>query len=780
MTARRLARIGLGLAACFAVLIAIVLAYAGWLFASTRSQVAGDSGTRAGLALDRPATIARDARGVAHVRAATDHDLFFAEGYAMGSDRLFQMDMTRRYVTGRLSEMLGAGTIRVDRRMRVFGVAQLAQRAFDASSPEERGLLSAFADGINAASEREPTPPEYRAVFARFRPWQPSDALAVGFATLLDLDDTAQQILPREAIFRLLGQRGVDAFFPATDPKYDVPSDGRPSGPMPALPALLGVRRDAKTADAPIRRLALGPADEPAALGSNAWVAGAARTTLGRAVLANDPHLSVGVPAIWWLFEGRSPGFHIGGAALAGTPGVTLGHDEHVAWGVTAGYAAAMRLLVEPLRDDRLLEDGRWIVPHKRVETIHVRFGGDIIDTELETPHGVVIAQFPHRAYLMDWAMQHRPRSPLVPFIALNRARTAADAIAALRALPEPPLNVLIADDAGRAAYHLAGSIPVDPAWGRHALRGSGIPSATLPFDALPHIDPSTATFTVTSNNKPGGASAPRLGAYFAPPYRAYEIRHALSAAAHGKIDVSALSGEQLDDRSPAEAELAHDALDAAARAGAAHDASLEPLLTALRAFDGRVVPDSRGATAIVALRLQLVNDLVRLHLPDDLAAAYIGDGPAFEVLLRALRERPRGWVPHNDYAAFVVAGMRRTQQRLGGTIPTFGTWAAQPLAHPLAPFGFRFWNGPTLPGHGGSFAPAVQWHGHAQSFRAVWIAGAWDESTIEIDAGESGEPGAPHYTDQTAAWIAGRTITLPFSDGAVTKATTATLTLTP
>ncbi|HEY6234851.1 MAG TPA: penicillin acylase family protein, partial [Candidatus Elarobacter sp.] len=166
-------------------------------------------------------------------------------------------------------------------------------------------------------------------------------------------------------------------------------------------------------------------------------------------------------------------------------------------------------------------------------------------------------------------------------------------------------------------------------------------------------------------------------------------------------------------------------------------------------------------------------------HLPNELAKVYPSTGPGFEVVLRALRERPRGWVPNDDYDAFAVASLRRVQTALGPEIPAFGTYAAQPLKHALAPFGFTFWNGPVMPGRGGSFAPFVQWNAHAQSFRAVWIAGDWDHGTIDIAAGESGEPGSPHYADQNEKWVKFERTTLPFSDAAVHAATKSTLTLT-
>ena len=191
------------------------------------------------------------------------------------------------------------------------------------------------------------------------------------------------------------------------------------------------------------------------------------------------------------------------------------------------------------------------------------------------------------------------------------------------------------------------------------------------------------------------------------------------------------------------------------------------------------LTPDSRGATAVVAVRRDMLGAIAAAHLPEPLAIAYPSTSPGFEVVLRALRERPRGWVPHDDWDQFVLESLRRVGSKFGNEIPTFGTYAAQPLLHALAPFGLTAWNGPTMPGRGGSFAPAVQWNGHAQSFRAVWIAGDWDNGTIDIAAGESGERGSPHYADQNERWTKFARTPLPFSDAAVRAATKSTLTLT-
>ncbi len=285
----------------------------------------------------------------------------------------------------------------------------------------------------------------------------------------------------------------------------------------------------------------------------------------------------------------------------------------------------------------------------------------------------------------------------------------------------------------------------------------------------------------MTSNNRAGGAGEPRLAPFWPPPYRAYEIRRALAAArdGHGKLSTEALAEEQRDASSPAEAEFARLALSALTRVHAERDPALAPALGALRQFDGMLLPESRGATVVVALRRDLLRAFAAAHLPDDVVRDYTAGTGNFAVPLRALRERPRGWVPGDDYDGFVLAALRRVQAGFGATIPTFGTYAAQPLRHPLARFGFSRWNGATFPGRGGSFAPAVQWNGHGQSFRAVWIAGDWDAGTIDIDAGESGQPGSPHYADQSPGWARFERTPLPFSEAAVRAATRSVLTLT-
>jgi penicillin amidase len=770
---RLLLRLAAVIASLIGAMLLIALGYVGYVAFETAHAVARVDGSFEKIGVLAPVTIARDARGIPHIRAANEHDLYFAQGFAEGSDRLFQMDLLRHYVDGRLSEWIGKAGLASDIEHRRFGVARMAHDAYVHASDRERDDVDAFTEGVNAAAAAQPLPPEYRALFLSFEAWKPSDAYADGFATALELVDDGTQIGWRDLILGDLGPNGLDAFYPQGDPKYDAPAMGGKPLTIPPLPPLT-LRRPA----APVATR-----DERATIGSNAWAVGGAHVVGGRAVLANDPHLRLQIPGVWYLFEAEAPGLHIAGASLAGTPGVVLGHNEHIAWGVTNGGTAAMRLWRQEFQADGTYFTGTTQMHTRgRHELMHVRFGADVERVFQETDRGVVLQDGPGVSFVLDWEQMQHPRSPLAAFDALDRAPSIDAAMDALRAYPGPVQNFVFADDRGRAAYRLGGPVLED---GDYALRpldglprtGPPKPATIVPFARMPAVEPSRDAVVVTANNRPFSAGYPyRLAAGFAPPYRAYEIATHLRGRA--PLTPDAVGAAAFDLTSPAERELCAEALAAAAHVrGAPAD-----LVAALRTFDGRIAPDSTGATAIVAVRRAALAMLVADHLPPADAAAYLGgDEPALMVLVRALRERPRGWVPGDDYDAFLVAAMQRARSEIkADAVPAFGTYGGWTVAHPLAMVGFSVWNGPHFAGHGGSYAPAVQWNGHSQSFRALWIPGDWDAGGIDIPSGESGEPGSEHYRDLGARWERNERTPLPFSDAAVAKAAVHALTLTP
>jgi len=738
------------------IVLVLVLGYVALVLIATNMAVARVDGNLHLAGLHAPVTIVRDERGVPHLRARDEHDLFFAQGYVEGADRLFQMDLLRHYVAGRLAEWIGAPAIASDREHRFYNVAAVTEDVYRRAGAHERMVVDAFADGINAAAASEPLPPEYRALFVRFEPWRPQDAYVVGMATALELVDDGTLIPWRDQIVTTLGPHGADAFYPIGDPRYDAPLMPGPRLEIPPLPALHG----------PLRAAQSELHDDRAAVGSNDWAVGGAHVRDGRAVLANDPHLRLQIPGVWYLFEAAAPGIHIAGGSLAGTPGIILGHNAAIAWGVTNGNTSAMRV---------------WYASgalRERRERIRVRFGADVIDVEHDSDRGPVFGN-----YVLDWDELRNPRSPLLGFLELDQAGSIEAAMRALRDYPGPTQNFVFADRDGRVAYRMGGEVISDGDWGLRVLKAAGPPPPphVVPFAQMPAVAAARDAVVFTANNRPFAAGYPyRLAAAFTAPLRAFEIERRLraaEAASPGGLTPEAVGAMQDDLASPGETELAADALAAARR----HPGAPADMLAALATFNGNVDGASSGATAVVVLRRAALGMLVSQHLDREAAQAYYEDSIDFSVLLRALRERPRGWVAGDDYDAFLVAALVRARAAIGGaTIPPFGTFAGWTVQHPLAAFGFALWNGPHFTGRGGSFAPAVQWNGHSQSFRALWIAGDWDAGGIDIPAGESGEPGSPHYRDLGARWEARKRTALPFSDAAVRRATRDTLTLEP
>ncbi|MFY9862017.1 MAG: penicillin acylase family protein, partial [Candidatus Cybelea sp.] len=250
------------------VLVILLLIVAGYALNVTIGLHAHprENGSVSGLPIHAPVTILRDDRGVPHISAADEHDLFFTQGYVEGADRLFQMDLLRRDMLGQLAEIFGRAALAHDESERNMPVREIAQRQYEHLPPGERDLLEAFSDGVNAAISRETLPVEFRILAYRPRAWTPQDSLVVEMATVIDLTDTWDDIAPRNAAYRSGGLARLNALFPLTDPCYNAP-------------LLLGLAGMA--AGAACRHdvaLAGELADSRSPVGSNEWAAGAAHT----------------------------------------------------------------------------------------------------------------------------------------------------------------------------------------------------------------------------------------------------------------------------------------------------------------------------------------------------------------------------------------------------------------------------------------------------------------------------------------------------------------------
>jgi penicillin amidase len=712
---RPAARIAAALAVPCAVLIT---AYVAYVFAGMRVHTRYN-GTIASLrGLRSSVSILRDDRGVPHIIAHSERDLFFAQGYVEAADRLFQMDMLRRFAEGRLAEVFGSLALAGDERERAVPVREIVRRQWRALGAHDKALLVAFSRGINAAMAREPLPVEFRILAYRPQPWTPQDSLAASMATVLDLIDDWDAVADRDAAYRKGGRALLEARFPFTDPCYDAP----------VLSGLNGIAAGPKCAEHHLSALVRELAGARPPVGSNAWAVGSRHALDAHALLANDPHLSLHIPGVWYLVDLRAPGFHAAGAALPGTPGVILGHNEHLAWGATDGTVTSLAVFAPPAR----VNPAYW-----QTERFGVRFGHPVTKRYYRGPRDFGVTTENGRFVLVRWNFYTDPVTPAITFFALDRAESISRALRALARFPGPTQNFVLADTHGRVAYALAGSIPDDPVRARwiHPAGDLGKSYPPIPFARLPRIDPSRSAIVWTANNKMYAKTYPLpLSPQFAPPYRAYRIaellraRHAFSVADFARM--------QMDVLSLAELELARD--------------------LGIRSWDGRMRGGSRTATRIEAVRLRLTQ----------------GEKDRMPSVLAALRTHSRAARLRD--LALLLSSVR------GGQAPAWRIAGAVPVQHPLSSLGLTFLNGVTLPGYGDAFTLHVQYTGFSQSFRAVWDTGDWDAGGIILPQGMSGEPGSGHYTDEAAAWIAGRLWPLPFSPSAVARTTVDRQTLQP
>jgi len=725
-------------------------------------DVSQTSGTLQVTGLRQPVQIFRDGRDIPHIRAADDPDLFFAQGFVEGSDRLFQMDLLRRFVFGNLSEVMGPQALAADMHARVVDVEHIVARQWAAMNARDRVFLQAFADGVNAAMEREPLPVEFRLLLYRPRPWRPQDSLAAGMATALDLIDSWDDVLRRDEVARQRGSAPQLDLYSITDPAYDAPI--APADPV-AVPRL-----GARALRNPAKQSVMLSLPEKSADGSNEFAVGARRSHDGNALLANDPHLRVGIPGVWYLVDLRSNDFHAAGASLAGTPGVILGHNDDVAWGATNATVATESVYRDSLGHAQM-----------RREIFHVRFENDATSDYYRTVHGFVVKTEGRTGFAVDWNADKTPRTPLDTFYGLDRAASIAQAAAALRSYPGPPQNFMLADRSGSIAYQMAGLVPDDPLWGLGVHDARDPPYRFIGFSAMPRVAPSKAAVLFTANNRTYGVGYRyRLSPNFAAPYRAARIRALLSQPK--RFTIADLAKIQGDTFSAPELEIARATVAALRRKRLQSDRSLEAYAAALAAWNGRFDPQSRGAALAWQLRREAAQNVARFNAPPD-GKPYIASANNAEVvlLLRLLREHPRGWWYRSDYDDLLVRSLRQVvraeESRLLRPWSDFG---AVTVRHPLSSLGLTFLNGATFPGDGDTYSIHVQTSNHGQSFRAVWDVGNWDAGGIVIPSGESGEPRSKHYIDQSAAWIAQRLLPLPFSDAAVRRATREVLLLKP
>ncbi len=423
--------------------------------------------------VSQPVEIRYDSLGVAHIFAADLNDLYFAQGWVHARDRLFQMDFSTRAAGGELAATLGARYLDYDRNQRRIGMAEGARRhtAFMEADPEFGAAVRAYTAGVNAwLAGLAPSdwPVEYKLLSAEPKPWSPyrSGLMVMNLNETLNFSTKAVPLANTRA---LLGDAFVDRFmlsYPeGTDPI--IPAGTRWSFepvPVPAAPA-----RTWLDADHPHQTAAL-PQAEPG-VGSNNWAVLPGRSASGYALLANDPHLQLTLPSIWYLNQLTAPGLSAKGVSFPGVPDVVLGFNADLAWGSTNVGNAAVDLYRVELNADRSAyrHDGVWKPVTVRLDTFFVRGGDPVVDTVRFTHHGPILDD---SGMAMRWTGA-LPDTVFRTFHDISRARTHAEFEAALGSFQNPPQNLVVADRSGSVGIHLAGRFPLKWPY-QGALPGDG------------------------------------------------------------------------------------------------------------------------------------------------------------------------------------------------------------------------------------------------------------------------------------------------------------------
>jgi len=712
--------------------------------------------------LSAPVEIGFDARGIPRIRAANERDAAMAMGALHARDRLFQMEMTRRGGAGRLSEIAGSSTLRLDRFMRTLGLRQRAEEDLAALPGQARELLEAYAAGVNGwvAAHGRYTAPEF-IPFGQPEPWRAADSLLWGKVMGLWLSGNWRTETERARLATVLSPERLRQLWPSDD------SAGRPD-----LAALPTPERLAGLLAATPRWGEDAPLPESA---SNAWAVAPSHSASGGALLASDPHLALGAPALWYLVRIELPeGRFLAGATAPGVPMVVIGRNERLAWGFTTTHSDTQDVFIERLAGPDAYDTPDGPRPFTvREERIAVRGGEEQVLRVRETRHGPVISDLdetpPEGSVLAVSMASLAPRdTQAAGLLALNRATSIEDARGAASLIASPAQNLMVADAAGDIAMFLTGRTPLRaagdgsmpvPGWdGAHDWTG------WVPFEAMPHVVRPEGGVLANANNRvqPPGAQ-PFLGRDWFGDWRFRRIGEMLRARPrHTSADFAAMQADAVSLFAREMMPLLMAPPRPEGVAGAARDL--------IQGWDGAMLPELAQPLVFNAW----TRELGRLALAaGGVPEGAFGAGPEFLRML--LSPEGAGWCGEGGCAALSGRAMEAAVAGLAerfGTEPANWRWGDAHrvrLEHPLLRFvpGLAEWTrieAPT-PGDGetvnrGGLARDFS-HVHGPGLRIVMDMASPDGVMASIATGQSGNPFSPHWRDMNAGWVAGNPVPL-------------------
>ena len=768
------------------IILLVVVGVGIFLIMKLRASLPVRDGERQVEGLDFPVTITSDRFGIPTITAQTRRDAALALGYVTARDRLFQMDLLRRRAAGRLSEILGKAAIETDKRQRVIGFNRVASKIVAQLPNEQKQSLAAYTAGVNAFIQQMGTAPlEFLLLRYRPEPWKAEDSILVAlnmFQMLSFSDDEERMVSIME---KSLPPEVVAFLTPDTDSYTQVLVGGsdshRPIQPIP-VEALASIRRDPKQDGVRAAKL-VQPTDFD--VGSNNWAVDGSKTVDGRVIVANDIHIGLSVPNLWYRASLRYGNVKTAGIVLPGVPATIIGSNGHVAWGLTnisGDFLDLVQLEINPENPDEYKTPSGWRRFEVVDEQINIKGGKHVIHPVKLTIWGPVSQTSLMGKPVAIHATAQQPDAVDVGLLEMNEAKTLEDALDVMNHFGAPPLNAVVADVNGRIGWTYCGRIPL-----RKGFDGSTTKSwadghigwdGYIPPSELPRLIAPPEGFLATANNRTLGKNYPyTIGHNFANSYRAYRISQRLNAME--RVTEQDMFQLQLDTRCDFYEFYRQLALSVLTEGVIADDLHLSDAHKHIAAWDGKAEVDSVAFGLLVRFRKVLAEDVFEpfLALCQEADGNFLYTWRNMDVPLQMLlTEKIAETLPdpehYQDWEGFIVSKLEQSVEQLCSEYNcksldrlTWGKIHRPRISHPLGfiPVLGRFLNMPENPLPGSDSCVRSS----RASDRMVVSPGHDADGILHIPCGQSGHPLSKNYKDQHDYWVRGES--LPFLSGRTT-----------